>query len=291
MEKFGYNEFVRKNTDGENMPAILKLDVRDRQRLLNIPVGKIVPNPDQPRKTFDEGSLFELASSIKEHGILQPVTVIKKGEEEYQIVAGERRFRAAKLVGLKEIPCILRSFSEEQAYVLSVIENIQRNDLTYFEEALSYEKLMNEYLFTQERLAKRLGKTQSAVANKLRLLKIEPELRSYFIDNNLTERHARCILKLNDTEQREKALKMIISGNLNVAQSEALILEMSEIKKKEDKTKEKGQRCVKLFKDMRIFQSTINHTIDVIKKAGLSVIADKKETGEFIEYVIRVNKT
>jgi len=263
----------------------------ERQKLSNIPCKNIYPNPNQPRKNFDEASLYELAASIKEHGILQPITVRKKEDDRYEIVAGERRYRAAMLIGLKEIPCIVRSFSDEQAYVLSVIENIQRNNLTYFEEALSYERLINEHCFTQEKLAKRLGKTQSSVANKLRLLKIEPELRGYFIDNNLTERHARCVLKLEDTESREKALREIISGNLNVAQSEALILSMSETKKKEQKIEQKGKRCLKLFNDMRIFKSTINHTIDVIKKAGLSVVSDKKETDSFIEYVIRVNKT
>ncbi len=272
------------------MAGLMMPGIKDRQILKNIPAERIFPNPNQPRKNFDEGSLYELAASIKEHGILQPITVRKKDDEGYEIVAGERRYRAAGLVGLKELPCIIRSYSDEQAYVLSVIENIQRNNLTYFEEALSYERLINEFCFTQEKLAKRLGKTQSAVANKLRLLKIESDLRGYFTENNLTERHARCVLKLEDTVQRERAIKEIIAGNLNVAQTEALILSFTEIKKKEEKSTEKGKRCVKLFKDMRIFQSTINHTIDVIKKAGLPVISDKKETDSFIEYVIRVNK-
>lgn len=273
------------------MAALLQTFSKERQRLMSIPARDIFPNPDQPRKIFDEGSLYELAASVKEHGILQPITVRKKDKDKYEIVAGERRFRAAKLVGLREIPCIIRDFSDEQAYVLSVIENIQRNNLSYFEEALSYERLITDFCFTQEKLAKRLGKTQSSVANKLRLLKIEPELRSYFTENNLTERHARCILKLEDTASREKVLKEIIAGNLNVAQSEALILSVSETKAKEVKKEEKGKRCIKLFKDMRIFQSTINHTIDVIKKAGINVISDKKETEKFIEYVIRVDKS
>lgn len=272
------------------MAGLIMPGIKDRQIFKNIPADKIFPNPNQPRKTFDEASLYELAASVKEHGILQPITVRKKEDDRYEIVAGERRYRAAELVGLKDIPCIIRSYSDEQAYVLSVIENIQRNNLTYFEEALSYERLISEFCFTQEKLAKRLGKTQSAVANKLRLLKIEPSLRSYFTDNNLTERHARCVLKLEDTAQRERAIKEIIAGNLNVAQTEALILSLTEVKKKEEKINEKGKRCVKLFKDMRIFQSTMNHTIDVIKKAGLPVVSDKKETDSFIEYVIRVNK-
>jgi len=133
----------------------------ERQKLSNIPCKNIYPNPNQPRKNFDEASLYELAASIKEHGILQPITVRKKEDDRYEIVAGERRYRAAMLIGLKEIPCIVRSFSDEQAYVLSVIENIQRNNLTYFEEALSYERPIKELSFTPEQLAISLGKTQS----------------------------------------------------------------------------------------------------------------------------------
>lgn len=272
------------------MAALFQIELPDKPKLINLPARKIVANPNQPRKDFDEGALYELAASVKEHGILQPITVRKKDGDKYEIVAGERRFRAAKLIGLKEIPCIVRNYTDDKAFVLSVIENIQRNNLTYFEEALSYERLINEYSFTQEMLAKRLGKTQSSVANKLRLLKIEPELRGFFIENNLTERHARCILKLPETSQREKAVKEIIKGNLNVAQTEALILSYSEIRDKENKTKEKGKRCVKLFNDMRIIKSTVSHTIDAIKKAGLSVVSDKTETESYIEYKIRIEK-
>ena len=273
------------------MTGFFRFDLPDKPKLLNIPTDKIIPNPGQPRKAFDEAKLYELAESIRQNGILQPIIVRSRDGERYEIVAGERRFRAAKLVGLKEIPCIIRKFSDEQAYVLSVIENIQRNNLSFFEEAASYDKLIRDYGLTQEELAKRLGKTQSAVANKLRLLKIEDSLKPLFEENNLTERHARCILRLPDIESREKAVREIISGNLNVAQTEALVLSMNGDNVKKEKREVKSARYNRLFKDMRVFSSTINRTIEVIKKTGIPVISNKKETDSFIEYVIRIEKT
>ena len=265
-------------------------DPKERSKLMNIRTDKINPNPAQPRRKLDEAKLYELAESIRQNGILQPVIVRSRDQDRYEIVAGERRFRAARLIGLKEIPCIVRRFSDEQAYVLSVIENIQRNDLSFFEEAASYEKLIKDYGLTQEELAKRLGKTQSAVANKLRLLKIEESLRPLFEDNNLTERHARCILRLPDTASREKAVKEIIGGGLNVARTEALVLSMCGENRKQESREIKSVRCNKLFKDMRIFSGTINKTIEVIKKTGIPVTSNKKETDSFIEYIIRIEK-
>ena len=272
------------------MAGLLLFDAKTRTKFMNIGTDKINPNPAQPRRKFDEAKLYELAESIRQNGILQPIIVRSRDGGRFEIVAGERRFRAAKLVGLKELPCIIRNYSDEQAYILSVIENIQRNDLNFFEEAASYEKLIRDYGLTQEELAQKLGRTQSAVANKLRLLKIEDSLRPLFEENNLTERHARCVLRLPDTASREKAVKEIIGGNLNVAQTEALILSMCGENKKKEKQEIKGVRYNKLFKDMRIFSGTINKTIEVIKKTGIPVVSNKKETDSFIEYIIRIEK-
>ncbi len=272
------------------MAGLLFFDAKARTKFMNIGTDKINPNPAQPRRKFDEAKLYEFAESIRQNGILQPIIVRSRDGGRFEIVAGERRFRAAKLVGLKELPCIIRNYSDEQAYILSVIENIQRNDLNFFEEAVSYEKLIRDYGLTQEELAQKLGRTQSAVANKLRLLKIEDSLRPLFEENNLTERHARCVLRLPDTASREKAVKEIIGGNLNVAQTEALILSMCGENKKKEKQEIKGVRYNKLFKDMRIFSGTINKTIEVIKKTGIPVVSNKKETDSFIEYIIRIEK-
>lgn len=262
----------------------------DKPRLVFISPEKILPNKYQPRKEFDESKLYELSQSIREHGILQPLTVKQTDKDTYELIAGERRLRAAKLIGLSSVPVIIKRFSREESMVLSIIENIQRHDLSPFEEAESYRRLLEECHLTQEELAKRLGKNQSTVANKLRLLKIEPELRRLISENGLTERHARCILKLEDYELREEAVNEIISKNLNVAQTEGLVLTLLGEVKKKNKRNSAKLRCISLFKDMRIFSSTINQTVDLIRQSGLPVKSNKKETEDFIEYVIRVDK-
>ena len=227
----------------------------DKPRLIHISPELIVPNKYQPRKEFNEEKLLELARSIKEHGILQPLTVKQIEKDLYELVAGERRLRAAKLIGLTTVPVIVKRFTREDSMVLSIIENIQRHDLSYFEEADSYRKLIEECNLTQEELAKKLGKNQSTVANKLRLLKLDANLRQLLLDNNLTERHARCLLKLDDSELREKAVNEIISKNLNVAQTEGVISNLLGEVKKENKKHLTKLRCVSLFKDLRIFSS------------------------------------
>lgn len=272
------------------MLGVFSENIVDKPKLLFVPVDKIEPNKYQPRKVFDESKLYELAQSIKEHGILQPLTVRKNDKERYELIAGERRLRAAILVGLTTVPVIIKKFSDEQSMVLSIIENIQRHNLNYFEEAESYRKLIEECHLTQEELARKLGKTQSTVANKLRLLKLEPSIRSLLMENNLTERHARCLLKVEDEELKEKAIKEVISKNLNVSQTEVLIMSLLGEKRKENRKNSTKLRCIKLFKDLRIFSSTINQTIDLIKQTGLPVKSNKNETEDYIEYTIRVEK-
>jgi len=272
------------------MLGVFPENIADKPKLIFVPVDKIEPNKYQPRKVFDESKLYELAQSIKEHGILQPLTVRKTDKERYELIAGERRLRAAILVGLTTVPVIVKKFSDEQSMVLSIIENIQRHNLNYFEEAESYRKLIEECHLTQEELARKLGKTQSTVANKLRLLKLEPSIRSLLMENNLTERHARCLLKVEDEELKEKAIKEIISKNLNVSQTEVLIMSLLGEKRKENRKNSTKLRCIKLFKDLRIFSSTINQTIDLIKQTGLPVKSNKNETEDYIEYTIRVEK-
>ena len=262
----------------------------DRPKLTYVSPDKIDPNKYQPRKVFDESKLFELAQSIKEHGILQPLTVRKTDKERFELIAGERRLRAAILVGLTSVPVIIKKYSDEQSMVLSIIENIQRHNLNYFEEAESYRKLIEECHLTQEELARKLGKTQSTVANKLRLLKLEPSIRTLLTENNLTERHARCLLKIEDEELKERAIKEIISKNLNVSQTEVLIMSLMGELRKEVRKKSTKLRCVKLFKDLRIFSSTINQTIDLIKQTGIPVSSNKSETEDYIEYTIRIEK-
>ena len=265
-------------------------EVPAKPKLIYIPCDRITANKNQPREIFDQGKLYELAQSIKEHGILQPLTVRKTENEYYELIAGERRLRAARLVGLKEVPAILSRYTDHQSFVLAIIENIQRQDLNCFEEAKSYKKLIDECSMTQEELAAKLAKNQSTIANKLRLLKLDEKCRNLILENNLTERHARCLLKLYDDDTREKALHEIITNNLNVSQTEQLISELlGEIKKIETK-KKNDRRYIALFKDLRIFSSTINQTVDMIKKAGIPVKSNKNETDKYIEYNIRISK-
>ena len=273
------------------MMGVFSENISDKPKLVFVSPDKIDPNKYQPRKVFDESKLYELAQSIKEHGILQPLTVRKTDKDRYELIAGERRLRAALLVGLTSVPVIIKRYSDEQSMVLSIIENIQRHNLNYFEEAESYRKLIEECHLTQEELARKLGKTQSTVANKLRLLKLEPSIRNLLIENNLTERHARCLLKVEDEELKEKAIKEVITKNLNVSQTEALILSLMGEVRKETRKNSNKLRCIKLFKDLRIFSSTINQTIDLIKQTGLPVKSNKNETDDFIEYTIRIEKS
>lgn len=272
------------------MLSIFPETMADKPKLIFVKTDKIVPNKYQPRKEFNESKLYELSQSIKEHGILQPLTVKQIEKDLYELIAGERRLRAAKLIGMDTVPVIVKKFSHEQSMVLAIIENIQRHDLSFFEEAESYRKLIEECHLTQEELARKLGKTQSTVANKLRLLKIEQDLRQLISDNNLTERHARSVLKLEDRELREKAINEIITKNLNVAQTESLVMNFLGEVRRENKRSNTKLRCISLFKDLRIFSSTINQTVDLIKQSGLPVKSNKKETEDFIEYVIRVDK-
>ena len=187
-------------------------------RVLYLPVSGIRTNPNQPRHRFDEAALRELAESIRQYGILQPLTV-RRMSGGYELIAGERRLRAAKIAGLREVPCLLARAEEENSSVLALIENIQRRDLHYFEEAAAIAKLIAQYGLSQEQAADKLGKSQSAVANKLRLLRLSGECVALLREHDLSERHARALLRLTDEEMRLAALKTIIERSMTVAQA------------------------------------------------------------------------
>lgn len=192
------------------------------RRVLYLSVDAIRANPDQPRKYFEPEALRELAESIGRYGILQPLTV-RRGEDGYELIAGERRLRAAKLAGLREVPCLAVRSDEEESALLSLIENLQRQDLHYMEEAAAIAKLIAVYGLSQEQAAERLGKSQSAVANKLRLLRLSPACVTLLREGGLSERHARALLRLSDENERLAALRVIIERGCNVAQAEAYI--------------------------------------------------------------------
>ncbi len=257
---------------------------RDKLKLTRLPVVKIMPNPSQPRKIFQEDELRSLAQSITENGLLQPVTVRKENGVFY-LIAGERRLRACKLAGLKEIPAIISDCEPEDSAVLALLENVQRRDLHMFEQANAIVNLLREWQITQEEAARRLGMSQSYLANKVRLLKLSSDEQSEIIKHKLSERHARALLRIDDIELRQKVLQTVITRGLNVANTEELI--SGSLKPREPIRK--GRRTF-VAKDIRLFINTIDHAVDAMKTAGIQAQTEKKETEEYIECVVRIPK-
>lgn len=204
--------------------------------ITELKINRVEPNANQPRKSFDNEKLEALAESIKEHGLIQPIIVVKNKNDNYTIVAGERRWRAAKKAGLSVIPAVVKDYSNQTVTEIALIENLQREDLNPIEEALGYKALMDEYSLTQEEISKRIGKSRSAVANSLRLLTLEKELQQYLISGQISEGHARAILSLNGEVLREFLLNRIIDEGLNVRQAEKLAKDLQTVKPKREKT-------------------------------------------------------
>ncbi|HBL40055.1 MAG TPA: hypothetical protein DDY98_00175 [Ruminococcaceae bacterium] len=245
----------------------------------------IFPNPNQPRLRFDFDELTSLADSIRHNGLLQPLTVRRKEDEEnFELVAGERRLIAARMVGLSKIPCIVMDISDEKSAIFSLIENIQRQDIGFFEEALAIAKLIDHYHISREELSNKLGKAPSTISNKLRLLCLSEEMRNKIVRADLTERHARALLKLEDEKMRSRALSIMADKHLTVAESERMIQQMLGRSPKSRKIP------IKNLRDVRLFVNTLNHAVDTIRKAGIEADSVKSETEEYIEYVVRIPK-
>lgn len=259
----------------------------ESDKVFYLPLTQIVPNRAQPRRRFDEADLRELADSIRRYGILQPLTVRRRSGGGFELVAGERRLRAARMAGLREAPCLVAAVSEEDSALLALIENIQRRDLNYMEEAAAIRKLMENFGLSQEKTAEKLGKSQSAVANKLRLLKLSPECASLLLENGLTERHARALLRMEEDEARLAALRVMIARHMNVAQSEAYVESLLCGRK----TPVKPRRPSFIIKDVRLFLNSINHSMDVMRRAGVDAKCGREETEDTITLTIRIPKT
>ena len=254
-------------------------------RVLYLPTDALHPNPHQPRRDFDEGALRELSESIRRYGILQPLTV-RRTENGYELIAGERRLRAAKLAGLREVPCLLARSSEEESALLALIENLQRRDLHYLEEAAAIAQLIAAYGLSQEQAAEKLGKSQSAIANKLRLLRLSPACTRLLRENGLSERHARALLRLTDEEDRVKALGTIAARGYNVAQSESYIEQFLKVKQKTPPPR----LPTYIIKDVRIFLNTIRRSVDVMQRAGVKADVQREDTDDGILLTIRIPK-
>ena len=254
-------------------------------QILLIPQEEIYPNPNQPRKRFDFDELEGLAQSIRQNGIIQPIAVRVNSKGEYELISGERRLRASRLVGITQIPCIIMDATDEKSALFALLENIQRSDLGFFEEAQAIEKLIIDFGMSRDEVCKKLGKAPPTVSNKLRLLRLPEEIRLKIVQENLSERHARALLKLTSVSQMERALSIIAEKRLNVAESERLILQIM------TNDSRRRQPPMKLFKDVRIFVNTLNHAVDTMRKAGIEADSAKSETDEYIEYIVRIPKT
>jgi len=266
------------------MALIRKKGLFESNRVLFLPISSISPNPDQPRQIFSQEGLEELAASIQDHGILQPLSVRRKGYG-YELVSGERRLRAAKLAGLDEIPCIVVNVDDEKSSLLALVENLQRRDLDFVEEAAALSKLIRTYHLSQEEAARKIGKSQSAVANKLRLLRLPPEVLSLLREHHMTERHARSLLRLESPEAQLSAAQYIIDHALTVAQSEQYIERLLQ-----PSDKPAGRKRAFIIKDVRLFLNTVTRGLSLMKNAGVDANCDREETQDSILLTIRIPK-
>lgn len=276
------------------MTGLFKNKEKTVGKVVALDVGLIIPNRSQPRVTFDENELAALSASIRENGILQPINVRRCGVN-YEIISGERRFRAAKICGLEEVPCIVIDADDERSAVLALIENIQRRDLSYFEEALAIERLIKFYGLTQEEAASRLGKAQSTIANKLRLLKFSDAERGLLIKGNVTERQARALVRIDDQKLRIHAMGEMIINKLNIEQTESMvegILHGIIPKKREEEPEpaEKKQASRKNFHFPlpRLYINSINKIVKNMKEANIECDTVMNRVGDCYEYTIKI---
>ena len=252
-------------------------------KVIEIDMDRIYPNPNQPRRIFESEELEDLAASIKTNGLIQPI-IVRRVDVGFELVAGERRLRAARICGMTEIACIVIETTERGSAMMSLVENMQRKDLNFFEEAEAIKTMIDLFGLTQEDVAVRLGKTQSAVANKLRLLRLSRNERIKIIEYGFTERHARALLKVESDEMRGDIIREIYERKLNVDNTERLIDNVM----KRDKELRRIKKCRGAFRDVRLFVNTINHAIEVMQAAGINAEVTKKNEKEYIEYVVRI---
>ncbi|MBQ8208040.1 MAG: ParB/RepB/Spo0J family partition protein [Clostridia bacterium] len=265
----------------------------DGANVVNIDITAIRPNRSQPRAHFESNATIRLADSIRRYGILQPLTVrlIYKendsaDEPKFEIIAGERRFRAAKMLGMKSVPCIMITADDKKSAELALIENLLREDLNIFETARAIKKLIDNFKLTQEEVAKKLSMSQSAVANKLRLLRYTEEEEKLILENHLTERHARALLKLPEPRDRIKAINVVIRAHMNVNATEAYIEKLLE----EDITEceSNNMRKIPIIKDIRLFYNSLDRALEIVKSAGVEISSKKREDDNGVTIEINI---
>ena len=262
------------------------LRLRSTKQIKYIKTRDIRKGSSQPRTVFEESSLQELAASIRQYGILNPLTV-RQTQEGYELIAGERRLRAAKMAGLAEVPCIMLNVDEKNCAFIALVENLQRKDLNYFEEASGILNLIQLYSLTQEEAADKIGKTQSAVANKLRLLKHSPQIIEEIKVNELSERHARALLRISEENEKKKVLDHIVKYKLNVLQSEEYIESL--LKTAENKEPKREKLSLAVMKDIRLFLNTVNRAISMMQRSGISAKCEKTEDNGQLTLKIQIS--
>ena len=265
------------------MALLRRKGLYETNRVCFLPEHLIVPNPDQPRKFFSQEGLEELAESIREHGVLQPLSV-RKTDGGYELVSGERRLRACRMAGLKEVPCIVLRVDQESSSLLALVENLQRRDLDFVEEATALSRLICTYNLSQEEAARRIGKSQSAVANKLRLLWLPSQVLRLLLEAGCTERHARALLRLEDPELQRTAAQHIAREHLTVAKTEAYVASLL------SPAPARRKKPAYFIKDVRFFLNTVTKGLSIMKTAGVDAACERQETEDSILLTIRIPK-
>ena len=282
---FGKFLFGRTTTDAGNEVSLTE----ERQvEVIEIETGCIAPNPFQPRKSFSDEGLAELCSSIREFGVIQPL-IVRQCESGYELIAGDRRLRASILAERTHVPCIVRVSPDKEMAEIAMIENLQREDLHYFEEAAGYEKLLSQFSLTQEDLAERVGKSQSTIANKLRLLKLSPAVREVILGADLTERHARALLKIEQETEQIHIARTVIENKLTVKETEDLILATGQTVIPAD-APVKRPPILRIVKDVRIFINTVHELVTQMKKTGLAVRVTQEQDDDTVTITMVVPK-
>lgn len=256
-----------------------------QRKSIEISIDLVCANPEQPRKFFSEEELVDLRDSITEYGVLQPIIVKRNKDGTYFLIAGERRLRAAKLAGLTKIPAMIKDFDEKDSALIAVVENVQREDLSFIEEAYAYKKLIEDYGLTQGELALKIGKRQSTISNKLRILSLPKDIQEKLIEAKLTERHARALLKVEDEKLRTKILNRVVENQLNVKQTEKLIDDLLAKELMEKKRKNKIN-----YISYKIYRNTIHKAFSQIHEMESGAKFYEDDKGEYVELKIVIPK-
>jgi len=274
-------------TNEKRCNTLMKL----HQEVKYIPITAIRPNPYQPRKDFSKRALDELSQSIRSYGVIQPISVRQISEGSYELIAGERRLKASRIAELEEIPALIVEFRDRESAMIALIENLQREDLNFMEEAQGYYNLIDDHNFTQQELAKKIGKSQSTIANKIRLLKLPQDIQSLLVSEKLTERHGRALLKLPDDDLRREILNKTIEDNLNVNSTETLVEDiLDDFTKEEEEEIEKPKQSIKSLINIRIYLNTLKKAFKAIRESGLEADYKEYDKDNHVEVVIKIPK-